>query len=106
MVVLLLIGKKDFSTTKSDCNLRLIESNFQFDSVSDYGDNWNQVYGFKAEPALLQDLLYLLEYLGFYSFSATFIAISQHLYSPRYVKASFEVVRFSHFEISLAYLVG
>ena len=79
------------STTKSDCNLRLIESNFQFDSVSDYGDNWNQVYGFEAEPALLQDLLYLLEYLSFHSLSTTFIAISQHLYSPRYVKSSFEV---------------
>ena len=84
----------------------LDKSNFQFNSVSDYGDNWNQVYGFKAEPPLLQDLLYLLEYLGFHSISATFIAISQHLYSPRYVKASLEVVGFSHFEISLAYVVG
>ena len=69
----------------------LDKSNFQFDSVSDYGDNWNQVYGFEAEPALLQDLLYLLEYLSFHSLSTTFIAISQHLYSPRYVKSSFEV---------------
>ena len=80
----------------------LDKSNLKFNCVSDYGDNWNQVYGFKTEPALLQDLLYLLEYLGFYSISATFIAISQHLYSPRYVKASFEVVGFSHFEISVS----